>query len=131
MVEQGTENPCVGGPIPSPGTIFCVEVTMKFESREEYLAFKEWEYKTAMKKLCQKNHCIMHKKKSPTIPVFAHQKRRIAYIRSVFLDKDADSRLSRSEMNTILKQTCHKMDLEKKDTIPFLVRKARDIVRSR
>ena len=101
---------------------------MLFESEEEYIAFKTWEYKLAQQQLK-----LRHAKKKKTFSshVSDRQKREIAYLRGLFLDKDADTKLSRAEMSTILGQARHKKNLEKKDLIPLLVRKAQAIVFSR
>ena len=43
LVEQGTENPCVGGPIPSPGTIIKPPLRRRFcccQRPDECLFFK-------------------------------------------------------------------------------------------
>lgn len=100
---------------------------MHFESEEEYIAFRTWEYKMAQSRLDARN---AQKKKAPSIPVSGLQKRKIAYLRNLFLDKDPERRLSRTEMRSILAQA-DKKNTGKSDTISFLVKAAHAIVRSR
>ncbi len=90
------------------------------------MAFRTWEYKQEQKRLGLKQE---RKNKAPVIRVTKRQKRREAYLRDLFLDKDTDTRLTREEVARLL--AGHKKGLEQKDVVSLLTRRARAIRCSR
>ena len=102
MVEQGTENPCVGGPIPSPGTIFMLKkgMTMVKLTRTDLDGLRNFERAHLKKMGIEVEKCVEveddHMRSHRLIAA------RNARVRKLLASVENDRRVSRAEQRQVM-----------------------------